>query len=390
MDSSLKSLLKELAQKYAIPLSLYDGKQVLTFQQNTTCFNDLQAALMNHIVDYETVDYFFINGLICSSFDCHSKNDTTLSILIGPCAVQNLIDTKFSSDAQRSIPIFTSNLMQRKEFISFTSIVYSLLKHSTLPPTPDWLNSNETLDEIYRFLRSSVKSRREANSFEDSVDLEKHFLDAVRRNKPSAVEWIISKVSSTYSAQLSMNSLESAKYKCVGIITLLTRISINSGVSAMRAYSLSDSLIKTIDQILSFQDCSRFMKEGSFMFMELIHNSPYTKKNDLVKKILYYIDSNIYNKITIEEISQYTGRHKTYISSEFKKEMNQTIHEYINIKKVFEAKHLLILTNQSYKDISLTLNFSSQSHFNRVFKKIEGISPARYRLKNNFKFIDIE
>ncbi len=390
MDSSLKFLLEELALKYTIPLSLYDGKKILTFPQGETCPKELQAALMDHIIDFDAVDYFHINGLIYSSFDCHNRNKNTLSVLIGPYAVQDLIETAVLSDTQFSIPIFNSNLLQRKEFTSFTGIIHNLLKHSALPPTPDWLNSNETLHEIYQLSKSNIESRREADSFEDSVELEKRFLDAVRRNKPSRVEWIISKVSSTYSAQLSMNSLENVKYKCVGIITLLTRISINSGISAIRAYSLSDSLIKSLDQILNLQDCLRFIKEASFMFIELIHHFPYSQKSDLVKKILFFIDSNIYNRITIDDISQFTGRHKTHISSEFKKEMNQTIHSYINKKKIFEAKHLLLLSDQSYKEISATLQFSSQSHFNHVFKKIEGISPAQYRLKNNLNFMAIE
>jgi AraC-like DNA-binding protein len=198
------------------------------------------------------------------------------------------------------------------------------------------------------------------------------------------------KIRTTYTAQLSSNKLESVKFKCVAIITLLTRISINSGISAIRAYSLSDSLIKSLEKARNLEDCIHFITESSYMFIELIHHFPYTQKSDMVKKILYYIDSNIYNKITIEELSNYVGRHKTYISSNFKKEMKKTIHGYINEKKIFEAKHLLMLTHQSYKEIASKLNFSSQSHFIHIFKKIEGISPAQYRLKNNLNFMIIE
>lgn len=366
------------------------AKKILTFPQDEICSNDLQVALMNHIIDFNTVDYFHIDGLIYSSFDCHNKYENTLSVLIGPYVVQDLINITVPSDSQSSIPTFNSNLIQRKEFISFIGIIHNLLKRSPLPPIPEWLNSTETLHEIYQLSKTNIESRREANSFEDSVELEKRFLDAVRRNKPSRAEWIISKVSSTYSAQLSMNNLENVKYKCVAMITLLTRISVNSGVSALRAYSLSDSLIKSLEHILNLQDCIRFIKEASFLFIELIHNYPYSQKSDLVKKILFFIDSNIYNRITIDDLSQFTGRHKTYISSVFKKEINQTIHSYINKKKVFEAKHLLLLSDQSYKEISATLQFSNQSHFNHVFKKIEGISPAQYRLKNSLNFIAIE
>ena len=47
-----------------------------------------------------------------------------------------------------------------------------------------------------------------------------------------------------------------------------------------------------------------------------------------------------------------------------------------------EAKRLLIYTDKSLIDISNFLWFSSQSHFQRVFKKTVGITPLSYRNRN--------
>ncbi|MDO2410795.1 helix-turn-helix domain-containing protein [Enterococcus faecium] len=49
--------------------------------------------------------------------------------------------------------------------------------------------------------------------------------------------------------------------------------------------------------------------------------------------------------------------------------MGQTIHSYIQERKINESKHLLLFTDKSYKEISVLLSFASQSHFIQVFKK---------------------
>jgi AraC-like DNA-binding protein len=390
MEATLKFILEELSLKYGVPITISQGEELFTFPKDETCLVELQAALTKHSPNFEQVDYFQYNGHIYSSFDCHFEDKPFFAVLIGPKPIQNLVDVSDIAEAGTSSSIINSNLIQRKEFITFIALVHNLLKKTPLPTPPEWLNSEESLHEIYHLSKSSIESRRFTDSFEDSVELEKRYLDAIRRNEPRIIEWIIKKIRTTYTAQLSSNKLESVKFKFVAIITLLTRISINSGISAIRAYSLSDSLIKSLEKARNLEDCIHFITESSYMFIELIHHFPYTQKSDMVKKILYYIDSNIYNKITIEELSNYVGRHKTYISSNFKKEMKKTIHGYINEKKIFEAKHLLMLTHQSYKEIASKLNFSSQSHFIHIFKKIEGISPAQYRLKNNLNFMIIE
>lgn len=386
MEKSLMFILEELSLKYVIPLTIYDGKKIFNFPPDKNCTSELQDSLITHSLNFNTVDYFHVDRQVFASFDCNYKNKETLAVLIGPYPIENLIDLKSSSDSLNSNAILNSNIIKRREFITFVSVIHNLLKNSPLPPIADWLSSTESLHEIYQLSKLNIDSRRLSNTFEDSVELEKRFLDAVHHNEHNKIEWIISKAKSTFPSQISLKTLENVKYKCVGIITLITRLSINRGISSVRAYSLSDSLIRTLDKIENITDCLQFMKEGAFLFMELIHHSPYTQKSHLVKNILFYIDSNIYDKITIEDLTDYTSRHKTHISSQFKKEMKQTIHSYINKKKVFEAKHLLILTDQSYKEISSLLNFSSQSHFNHIFKKIEGISPAEYRLKNNLNY----
>ena len=43
------------------------------------------------------------------------------------------------------------------------------------------------------------------------------------------------------------------------------------------------------------------------------------------------------------------------------------------------AESMLVYTDNSLQEIAFVLNFSSQSHFSTVFRKIVGVTPRQYR-----------
>ena len=55
--------------------------------------------------------------------------------------------------------------------------------------------------------------------------------------------------------------------------------------------------------------------------------------NDLVCNIIEYLNNNINKEITIDELSLLFYFDKAYIMRRFKKELNISIHEYINTMK---------------------------------------------------------
>ena len=100
---------------------------------------------------------------------------------------------------------------------------------------------------------------------------------------------------------------------------------------------------------------------------------------NLIISILEYIDNNLYIKISVDELSKRFFYNKDYIMRVFKNEVNITIFEYINYKKVYMSLDDLIYTNDSILSIALRSGFSSQEYFSEIFKKIIGINPSTYR-----------
>lgn len=107
------------------------------------------------------------------------------------------------------------------------------------------------------------------------------------------------------------------------------------------------------------------------------------KQNFLVIDILNYIDENLYTTSTINKLADTFHYNKDYIMRIFKRELNLTIIEYIQRKKIYLSLKFIENNSNSILKAALLSGFSSQEYFTEIFKKIIGVSPRIYRKFSN-------
>ncbi len=108
--------------------------------------------------------------------------------------------------------------------------------------------------------------------------------------------------------------------------------------------------------------------------------------NELVCNILDYLNNNINKEITINELSILFNYDKAYIMRKFKKELNISIHEYINIIRIYNS--LIYFSDDNYiLSIAFKNGFNSLEYFSETFKKNMGVSPNIYKKYSNHKNI---
>ncbi len=107
--------------------------------------------------------------------------------------------------------------------------------------------------------------------------------------------------------------------------------------------------------------------------------------HSLIRQILTYIDENIYAKISMDELSRVFYFNKDYIMRLFKKELNMTIIDYMNRRRIYNSLGDLKETQDSILKIALMHGFTSQEYYSEIFIKIMGVNPITYRkfTKNN-------
>ena len=101
------------------------------------------------------------------------------------------------------------------------------------------------------------------------------------------------------------------------------------------------------------------------------------KKSNLIDGIIEYININIEEDITVDELSERFYLSKFHLSREFKKHTGTTIHRYIIQKKLIEAKEL-ILKGISINSVYKQCGFGDYSNFFRAFKNEYGVTPKQF------------
>lgn len=106
-------------------------------------------------------------------------------------------------------------------------------------------------------------------------------------------------------------------------------------------------------------------------------------KNQEIASIMEYINKNLNNDLSIENISKALFFSKCYISKIFRLETKFTIHRYIKLKRLLYAKQL-IEQNLPIVEVYLMCGFKDYSNFFRAFKNEFGLTPKDYfnALKN--------
>ena len=73
------------------------------------------------------------------------------------------------------------------------------------------------------------------------------------------------------------------------------------------------------------------------------------------------------------------GISPNHFSTLFHRMVGVSFREYLCQTRVEGSKQLLLYTDYSLADIAAAMGFPDQSNFSKVFKRITGISPGKYR-----------
>ena len=96
-----------------------------------------------------------------------------------------------------------------------------------------------------------------------------------------------------------------------------------------------------------------------------------------------YIEDNLCDKISLDDISQYTGVSKYYLHRIFKSLTGESIIEYVLSRKLTCSIYELVNTDMRIIDIALNYGFDYEQSYIRAFKKNFGYTPLTDRSDKN-------
>ena len=98
-----------------------------------------------------------------------------------------------------------------------------------------------------------------------------------------------------------------------------------------------------------------------------------------LKRVLDFIGEKLEEDISLAQLAAIAGMSPHYFSQLFKQSTGRAPHQFVLLKRIEHAKKQLCNPKSSVTDAALGAGFQSPSHFARVFRQLEGVTPSRFR-----------
>ena len=105
---------------------------------------------------------------------------------------------------------------------------------------------------------------------------------------------------------------------------------------------------------------------------------PFTK-DAYVTQVIDFIETNYANAVTVQSIASQVGLQRSYLCSLFKERMGSSIQSYLVHYRMRRAAELLLDQGFTIGDIARSVGYNDQLLFSKMFKKVMGSAPSRYR-----------
>jgi AraC family transcriptional regulator len=98
-----------------------------------------------------------------------------------------------------------------------------------------------------------------------------------------------------------------------------------------------------------------------------------------LRRVLDYIGDNLDSDIGLSDLATIAGMSPHYFSELFRQSLGCPPHNYVLIQRIERAKELLRSPKCSIIQAGLDVGFQNPSHFARMFRRLAGTTPSRFR-----------
>ncbi len=216
-------------------------------------------------------------------------------------------------------------------------------------------------------------------SYERYHYLETRMVDVVRNRDTESAKAFLNDLSD-YLEHLD-GSYEQQRYLAVEIATLVSRAVIECGVSAEKVHLYLTDCCGRIFIESDFKSLLEDLQEIIITFIKMIDAHSNDSSNKYVRKALRIMHTSYTQSLTLSIVSKAVGLSANYFSSLFQRSTGESFSGCLNRIRIEESKRMLLSSEDPIAQIAVSIGFTDQSYFCRVFRRFVGMSPGHYRSK---------
>ena len=177
----------------------------------------------------------------------------------------------------------------------------------------------------------------------------------------------------------SGGSFEKIKARVYELLVLISRASIDGGADPEYAFEQSRRYLQQVTAIDSIEELCFWLTDALNRFADSAFRFTDVKHVDVIHKAVRYVRKNYSQKISLEEAASAVYLSPSYFSKVFKQEMGCNFNTYLNTVRIEKSKELLLNGSLRLVDIAYAVGFEDQSYFTKVFKRLTGFSPCKFK-----------
>jgi AraC-type DNA-binding domain-containing proteins len=161
----------------------------------------------------------------------------------------------------------------------------------------------------------------------------------------------------------------------VGILNSVSQVGVNPA-----RLSKDTNIFEALSQIRDPQTIMKWFKEQIIVpcMQEIEKRTNHQVKRMVEQAKNYLLHHYTNDNISLESCAEHVGAVSHFLSRVFKEETGRNFTEYLTGMRMEKAKTLLCHSDTTINEIALLVGYQP-SYFIRLFKKLEGITPGRFR-----------
>lgn len=390
-------------QLYEIPLRVYRGGKLIAKMDRSRLGKydeEREATVLRDISVFrdKTVHFAIHASLLLEGAVFEKSSD--LFVYVGlargvhitlPIARRYLADMGASALTEEDIGRFQAYMNQMPVvapglFVVVLSALNTFLNGEVIPPGE--IFARNVVGQVDTGVRIQMLAQREARYFggrennANFIGTEERFLFFVRNGMVEELQAFCRECQGFEMMGNAENpdAWRAVKDKCIVGIALVSRASIRAGLSPLEAVQLCDLYVQRAELCRTAEALNEVRYSMLIDFTERVRELNFSRTdNQLVNRVCRYILEHLEEPLTLQELAGRFGVNKNHLCGVFKAEIGKGITEYIQYHKINAAKQMLRYTDKSLIEIANYLSFCTQSYFQKVFKKVTGVTPAAYR-----------
>lgn len=167
---------------------------------------------------------------------------------------------------------------------------------------------------------------------------------------------------------------------------MLSTLHFGKDVEDLRyASSLLHYYLASLRYLRQYRSTSRY--EASNVAVQEVEREG---NSDVVQAAIHFMQENVERRISLHDVLSYVGYSSSRFSTLFKKRTGLSPLTYFNHLKIQYACQLLDSTDMHVNQICYKVGIRDSLYFSRLFSKLVGMSPTRYRMNGREEDSGIE